>query len=226
MLNPIYEPISNHISAGKFTGILLALLLFIIGFSPLQAIQYKLSRTLKTGNTITLTVPAQIVSVSRNAEKTTFSIWRNGKNYITVNNKHNPQGILPPGTYVVRTSPGGSATITLETNIRPENVKLWGRQNALVKPQWEGNQVVITAPTTITSATYNGTKGMSLVPRVLYYLSPHNRVNPGPKVLDGAGKVLGKTLVGLTLAAGVYSLVPERGTADGIVYGEIVLKVK
>ena len=230
----IFKTFTKNISAGKITGIFLTLL--FVNFSILHATQFKLIRTPQTGNTIKLTVPAQIRSITRDVEKTTYTIWRNGKSYLTVNYTHNPKGILPPGTYIVLASPGGSVSIILNTDILPETIILWGRQNALVKPLWEGNCLVIVKPTTITSATYDGTKGMSIeyqfvvsppqFKRFLYFLSPHNINNPGPKVLDGAGRTVAKTLVGQTLPAGIYRIWPERGTADGIVYGEIVVTVK
>ena len=215
----IFKTFKKNISAGKLTGIFLTLL--FVNFSILHATQFKLIRTPQTGNTIKLTVPAQIKIITRDFDSTTYTIWRNGQSYISVNNKHNPKGILPPGTYTVLASPGRSVSILLDTDIVPETITLWGRHNALVKPLWEGNCLVIVKPTTITSATYDGTKGMSIeyqfavsppqFKRFLYFHSPHNINNPGPKVLDRAGRIVGKTLVGQTLPAGVYRIWPERG---------------
>ena len=211
----------------------LLLTLFIVGvnFAVAEATQFRLFRTPTNGNTITLTTRAKIIRLTRNAKS--YTIWRNRSAYITINQKYNVSGVLPPGNYTLRVSPRGSVTIYLDTQYRPQNIILWGRQHKLVKPLWQGNFVVLCAPTRIVKATYDGTKGIGIFrgrraifgarDRILYYLSPHNRPNPGPKVIGGTG---GKTLVGQTLPPGVYMLVPGRGTADGIVSGQIVLNVR
>ncbi len=213
----------------RFFGIIMAVLFILGSNSALHAAQFKLSKTPQSSSPVKLTARAQIVAVNSSPKGTTYTIWKDGKSYLTVNNEHNPKGILPPGNYTLLASPGGSVTITLDTNIRQEDVILWGRQNAVVKPLWQGNQLVITNPVTIKSFTYDGTKGMGIkqgIGRFLYFISPHNINNPGPKVIDSSGKTAGKTLVGQTLPAGIYTLVPERGTADGIVYGEIRVTIK
>lgn len=215
---------ANCLYCIKFLVLILVVFFIINNLSILHAAQSKLSKTPQSSSPVNLTVRAQIVAVERNPKNATYTIWRNGQSYLTVNNEHNPKGILPPGNYTLLVSPGGSVTITLETNIRQEDVILWGRCNAVVNPLYEGNQLVIASPVTINSATYDGTKGMAVkqgINRFLYLLSAHNIVNPGPKVLDGAGRTVGKTLAGQTLPAGIYTVMPERGTADGIVYGEI-----
>lgn len=208
----------------KITKIMFIILIICGSSSILQAIQSKLFRTPTTGNTLNLTTRAQIVSLSSNAKS--FTLWRNNRRYITSNNKNDIEGILLPGTYILKASPGGSVTITVDTNIRPQNIILWGRIKAIAKPLLEGNYVVITVPTKITSATYDGTKAMAIFngnTRVLYFISPHNRNNPGPRVFGGRG---GKTLVGQILPPGAYRIVPERGIADGMIYGQVVFTVR
>jgi len=181
----------------------------------------------QNGNSVQLTSDAKIVKISRNADS--YAVWRNGVLYISIEKGKKLSGVLPPGNYALRTSIG-SVSIYLETQFKPENITLWGRQNAIVKPLWDGNFVVLSAPTTIVSATYDGTKGMGIFldgqnRAFLHSLSPHNIHNPGPKVFNNTGRYLGKTLIGQTLPPGVYYLVPGKGTADGRVYGQIVLNV-
>jgi hypothetical protein len=206
------------------TKILFTLLMIFVCVPILQAQQFKLIRTPTTGNTVTLTTHAKIMRITRKAES--YSIWKNGKAFINISQKHDVKGVLPPGAYILRTSPGGSVTIDLDTNYRPENIVLWGRQHKIVKPGWEGNYITIRTPAKIIAATYDGTDGMGIFNgrnRILFFLSPHNHFNPGPLVIGGIG---GKTLIGQTLPPGVYYLVPGRGTADGIVYGQITLDVR
>jgi len=185
------------------------------------------SGPVQAGNTIKLTADARIAGVLQNADSMT--VFRNGEVYVTVKKGRTLIGTLPPGEYNLRTSIG-SASIQLDMNFRAEKIILWGRQTALVEPRQEGNIVVLSTATTIVDATYDGTAGMGLF-RInddphrafLLFTSPHNLKNPGPKVTDMTGAVMGKTLVGLTLPAGVYSLTPGRGTADGAVFGQVVL---
>lgn len=198
--------------------------------SMIQATEFKLTRTPNNGNTVTLASPAKIMKITRTTGVKGYSIWKDGKAYITISRyrldgNNGVKGVLPPGKYTLLAT-GGSVTVYLETDYKPENITLWGKQNALVQPLRDGNAIVLCAPTTIVEASYDGTEGMGIFSgdkRVLYYLSPHNIRNPGPKVIGGTG---GKTLVGQTLPAGVYTLVPGRGTATGIVFGKVVLKVK
>ncbi|MGB7297105.1 MAG: hypothetical protein WBC70_16085 [Candidatus Aminicenantales bacterium] len=185
-----------------------------------------LSGPVRDGNTVRLTVAARIVDVSQNTES--FTVFRNGEVFVTVKKGRNLTGIFPPGEYKLRTNIG-SASILLDTDFQAENILLWGRQTALVEPRWEGNYVVLSAPMTIVDATYDGVVGMGLFNldyphrAFLHYTSPHNLQNPGPKVVDILGAEVGKTLVGLTLPAGVWELVPGRRTIDGIVYGQVTL---
>jgi hypothetical protein len=221
---------SGEKRSGLIVKLLLSLFIMFAGVSIIQATEFKLTRTPEKGNTVILTTPARIMRITRTPGIKSYAIWRNGEAYITISRlkfdeNNGVKGVLPPGRYVLKTL-GGSATIYLNTNYRPENINLWGRQNKMVKPLWDGNIVVLCAPTTIVSATYDGTEGMGIFSgsnRVLYFVSPHNRYNPGPRVIGGTG---GKTLVGQILPPGVYRLVPGRGTADGIVSGQIVLNVK
>jgi hypothetical protein len=204
-------------------GILCALILIGGGCLLTPAQQMQLSRTPRSGNTQKLAAPALIMRVARNAKS--FAVWRNGSLFISVGQTAELKGVLPPGTYLLRTSAGGSVTIYLTTRFRAESVILWGRQRAVLKPTWDGNYVVLATPTRITAAAYDGTKGMGIfdhMTRILYYVSPHNRPDPGPRVIGGRG---GKTLVGQVLPPGVYHVVPGRGTGDGIVKGEITLSV-
>ena len=239
-MRKIFYQHSNQPSGEKRFGLIVKLLLslFIIcvNFSIIWATEFSLTRTPTNGNTLILTTSAKIMRITRTQDVESYTIWKDGKAYITVrrfkfNENNGVMGVLPPGRYVLRTL-GGSVTIYLNTNYRPENIILWGRQNKIVKPLWDGNVVVLSAPTTIVSATYDGTKGMGIFDAsqknraFLNYLSPHNFQNPGPKVFSISGTYLGKTLVDQILPPGVYNLVPGRGTADGIVYGQIVLNVK
>lgn len=179
------------------------------------------------GNTVTLTRDAKITRVERHADG--FTVFRGGALYVTVQKGHELSGVLPPGEYTLRTDIG-SVSIHLDTQFNPENVLLWGKQTAVVSPRWEGNFLVLAGPTPIVDAFYDGTDGMGIFPAgsnraFLQYISPHNIHNPGPKVIDASGRVVADSLVGLTLPAGVYSLTPGRGTADGIVQGRVVLAV-
>ncbi|MBU4404659.1 MAG: hypothetical protein L6428_10340 [Candidatus Aminicenantes bacterium] len=236
----IFSNQSNKTSKGDRAGSITKYLLFLfiigVGFSMSQATEFRLFRTPKTGNVVTLTAPAKIMQVSYTQKLESFSIWRNNSLYFTVSpfkftEKNSLKGILPPGEYVLRTL-GGSVTIFLNTVFKPENVALWGMQTALVDPRWDGNVIVICSPTKIISAAYTGTDSMGIFaasqPRraFLKYLSPHNHFNPGPKVFNSAGVYLGKTLEGQTLLPGVYTITPGRGTADGIVNGHIVFQIK
>jgi hypothetical protein len=194
-----------------------------VGFSIMHAQQLTLTRTPISGNTLRLTARALITQITGDAK--CYTIWRNGSAYIS-SQKNEVKGILPPGTYTLKTCPGGSITIYLTTTFQPQNIILWGRQNKLVKPEWEGNYVSLDSPTRIDGATYDGTDGMGIFGgtiRILYFVSPHNHFNPGPKVIGGTG---GKTLVGQILPPGVYHIIPGRGTATGIVYGQIVLTIR
>ena len=179
------------------------------------------------GNTVTLTSDAKIVNVARNADS--FTVFRNGSEYVTIEKGHVLTGVLPPGEYTLRTS-SGRVTILLDTEFTAEKIILWGRQKAIVKPLWEGNYIALGAPTPIVGASYDGTDGMGIFRNrqhraFLQFISPHNMQNPGPKVIDITGAVVAKSLVGQVLPVGVYSLTPGRGTGDGIVYGEVVLNV-
>ncbi len=221
LLNP-----STHLRVA-----LLALIVVFLNTSLSAAQDLRLFRTPKDGNTLKLTKRAMITSVNKSKETANYTIWRNGKAYISITQKHNIQGILPAGTYVLKVDPGASVTIKLSTTIKPQKLTLWGRKNKIVKPLDQGNKVVLTQATTITDATYEGTEGFSISAvqpnthptRVLYFISPHKRGGNGPKVIGGTG---GKTMVGQTLPAGVYLLTPGQGTADGIVSASVVLSIK
>jgi len=213
--------------------ILLSMFIICTSFVSMYGTQFKLFRTPKTGNVVTLTSRAKIVQVVRTRGVKSYAIWRNGKVFVIVNrikftHSNGVIGVLSPGRYVLR-AVGGSVTIVLNTVFKPFNVTLWGRQNKLVKPLWDGNLVVLTAPERIARSSYNGTKGMGIFINtqphraLLYFLSPHNIQNPGPKVIGGVG---GKTLIGQTLPAGVYRIVPGRGRADGIVQGNVILTIR
>lgn len=225
---------SLRILQGKMsrpTVLFLVLLLMGVNGVQLHAREFQLSGTEKSSPVLVLRQRAMIIRVTRTAGLKSYTIMQNGSPYVTIRPfeftaGNGVYGVLPPGSYQLRTL-GGSATIYLNTQFSPENIKLWGRQTALVKPRLDGNKIVLTRPTTIISATYDGTSGMAIVDSrgvpVLNFLSPHSRPNLGPKVIGGRG---GKTLVGQTLPPGVYRLVPRRGQADGIVYGEVVLNVQ
>lgn len=177
------------------------------------------------GNSVTLNRDAKITAVDRNADG--FTVFRNGVAYVTIQKGHDLFGVFPPGEYTLRTDIG-SVSITLDTQFQPENIVLWGKQTAVVNPRWEGNFLALAGPTTIVDASYDGTDGMGIFQNgsnraFLQFISPHNIHNPGPKVIDQSGRVVADSLVGLTLPAGVYSLTPGRGTADGIVQGSVVL---
>ena len=183
----------------------------------------------RDGNTVILTVAAKIDSISRNADS--FTVYRNGIEFVSVEKGKNLAGILPPGEYKLRTGIG-SVNILLDTDFSAENIVLWGRQTALTEPRHEGNYIVLPAVATIVTANYDGVEGMGIFGGIgggeshrafLRYTSPHNLQNPGPKVVDINGAVVGKTLIGLILPAGVYSLTPGRRAVDGVVYGEVVL---
>ena len=218
---------SNYLMKSLFS----VLIIFTFAVS-INATQYKLFRTKTTGNVVILTARAKIVQVQRTNSLKSYSIWRNGSAFINIsivkNSKNNNklQGVLPAGRYILRVL-GGNATIILDTVYRPFKVVLWGRLHKLVKPLYDGNKVILTSPATITSATYNGTLGMGIflnngTRAFLHYLSPHNRGNPGPKVIGGTG---GKTLVGQALPIGQYKLIPGQATRDGIVYGQVVFTI-
>lgn len=210
-------------SSARFSKTLVALILTGCGFLLMPAQTLQLSRSPRSGNTLRLAAPALITRVAMNANS--FTIWRNDSAFVSVNKANQLKGVLPPGTYTLRTSAGGSVTIYLTTRFRAENIVLWGRQNKVVKPLWDGNYVVLAAPTRITRSAYDGTKGMGVFNRqnrILYFIPSHYRPNPGPRVIGGTG---GKTLVGQILPPGVYHIVPGRGTGDGIVKGEITLTV-
>ena len=179
-----------------------------------------------TGNKILLTTAAKIVNVSQDSKS--FTVFRNGVVFVTIEKGRNLTGILPPGEYTLRSSIG-SASIILDTDFQAENLILWGRQTALVYPQGEGNTVVLNTPATIANVTYDGVVGIGIF-RVgdysrafLRFTTPHNLQDPGPKVIDINGAVVGETLVGMTLPAGVWAVTPGRRPIDGIVYAEILL---
>lgn len=187
---------------------------------------------------MTLTVPAKVVLVQRSPDIKSYSLWRNGGHYISINrlkhtNNNGLSGVLPPGRYVLKIlgsaiSLSTSVTITLDTVYQPFKVLLWGRLNKIVKPLWDGNVVVLTKPTVITDFFYDGTNAMGIFPvgvnrAILRFISPHNIHNPGPKVIGGTG---GKTLIGQTLPVGAYTVTPGRGTADGIVNGKVYLTIR
>lgn len=215
----------------------LAMLFLIMNVSLVYGQQIKLwgsqkegtvsSGPVQNGNTIQLTGDARIVGVLQDADSMT--VFRNGDVFVTVQKGRKLIGTFPPGEYKLRTSIG-SASIQLDMDFQAENIILWGRQNALVKPRQEGNIVVLSTAATIIEVTYDGTDGMGLF-RInndahrafLHFTSPYNLQNPGPKVTDITGAVVGKTLVGLTLPAGVYTLTPGRRSIDGIVFGQVVL---
>ncbi|MCJ7526451.1 MAG: hypothetical protein MUP71_14695 [Candidatus Aminicenantes bacterium] len=236
----IFTKQSNKTSKGNRAGAIVKYLLFLfmigVGFSMSQATEFRLFRTPTTGNVVTLTAPAKIMQVVYSQKLERFSIWRNNSLYFSVDRlkyteKNGLKGILPPGTYVLRTL-GGSVTIFLNTVFKPENVVLWGMQTAVVEPRWDGNVIVICSPTKIISAAYTGTDSMGIFAysqphrAFLLFYSPHNHFNPGPKVFNNAGVYMGKILAGQTLPPGVYTITPGRGTADGIVNGHIVFQLK
>ena len=211
--------------------VILALIVVFLNTSLSAAQDLRLFRTPKDGNTLKLTTRAMITDINKSKETTSYTIWRNGKAYISINQKHNIKGILPAGTYVLRVEPGASVTIKLSTTIKPQKLTLWGRKNKLVKPIDQGNKVVLTQPTTITAATYEGSEGFSISAvqpnthptRVLFFISPHKRGGNGPRVIGGTG---GTKMVGQILPAGVYLLTPGQGTGDGIVSANVVLSIK
>jgi len=212
--------------------LLLALFMICVSFSIIQAQELTLTGTPTGGQNLILTVPAKIMRITRTEGVESYTVWLNGSPYVTIrrfNEKNGVNGVLPPGEYALRTI-GGSVTIYLNTAFQQFNTILWGRQNAIVKPLLDGNFVILNAPTAIAEATYDGTKGMSIRRgsfngiTVLHYLSPHNIQNPGPIVLNAQGTNVGKTLVNQLLPPGVYCLVPERRTPEGIVYGQIVFR--
>jgi len=221
-----------------FAKVLLPVLLIFTFSLTIHATQYRLFRTKKAGNVVTLTADAKVVSVQRSPDVKSYSLWRNGRAYITINrvkytNTNGLLGVIPPGRYVLRVlgSPISlmtSVTINLDTVYKPFKVILWGKQNKLVKPLWDGNVVVITKATNIINFFYDGTHSMGIFPfgvhrAILRYISPHNIFNPGPKVIGGRG---GRTLIGQTLPVGIYTLTPGRGKADGIVKGHIVIQIR
>ena len=221
--------------SGMMVRIFLFLFTICVGFSSIQATEYELWRTPKKGNQVTLSSPAKIVQIKRSGALKSYAIWRNGKSYIFMNRikfteNNTLIGVLPPGNYSLSTL-GGSVSIFLNTVYRPVNVVLWGRQTAVVKPRWDGNTIVLSKPTAIMKIYYDGTDGMGIFrlgenQAFYHYLSPHNIHTPGPKVFNIAGRLMGKTLIGLILPPAVYTLTPGRGTADGIVSGQITLTIK
>ncbi|MFZ2071551.1 MAG: hypothetical protein WAV32_08175 [Halobacteriota archaeon] len=235
-MRKIFYKHSKKPSGGKRSGLmvkfLLSLFIICVSFSTIQAQELTLTGTPTGGKSLILTVPAKIMQITRTQGVKSYTIWLNNSPYVTINrfNENNRvKGVLPPGEYALKTL-GGSVTIYLNTVFPPENIILWGRQNAIVQPLLDGNFVVLSAPTAIAEATYDGTKGMSISGglngnRVFHYLSPHNIQNPGPKVFNAQGTNLGKTLVNQVLPPGVYRLVPERLYPESSVYGQIVLKV-
>lgn len=206
------------------------LILFSLSALLAEAKEFKLTGTPSGGQRLVLTANAKIMRISRGSGVTSYTLWRNGQPFVTVrppkfDENNGLKGVLPPGSYVLRTM-GGSVTLFLDTVYKPEKISLWGKKNVLVEPLEDGNIVVLASPAMIVSSFYDGTLGMGIYfesTRVLYFVSPHNRTNPGPKVIGGTG---GKTLVGQTLPAGVYRLNPERGKADGIVRGDVVIEVR
>lgn len=219
------------------TIISLAVILLSLGIPPADGQQFEvwgsqregtgMTGPVSNGNSIVLTTPAQIVGVSQETES--FTVFLNGQAFVTVRKGQNLTGFFPPGRYTLRTDIG-SARIRLNASFQAGNTLLWGRQNALVTPQTEGNVVVLNAPMTIIDVTYDGTQGMGLFAlnlnrnRAFFHYTPrHNTQNPGPKVVDLTGAVVGKSLVGLTLPAGVWELVPGREPVDGIVYAQVIL---
>ncbi len=214
------------------SGPLIISILFLMTLSAVlaHATEFKLTGTPSGGKNVVLTVNAKIMRIARESGVESYTLWRNGQPFVTVKprkleEKNGLKGVLPPGNYVLRTT-GGSVTLYLDTVYKPEKISLWGRRNALVEPLADGNEIVLASPAMIVSSFYDGTVGMGIyfeTTRVLYFVSPHNRTNPGPRVIGGTG---GKTLVGQVLPAGVYHLNPERGVADGIVRGDVVLDVR
>ena len=104
----------------------------------MEAREFKLTSTGTKGNVVLLTTRAKIMRINRTHGLKSYSIWRNGSAYITINplkftEQNGVKGVLPPGRYVLRTL-GGTVTIFLNTNFPAENITLWGRHNALVKP--------------------------------------------------------------------------------------------
>jgi len=179
------------------------------------------------GNSVTLANNAKIVRASRSADS--YAVFRDGELYVSVEKGQNLSGVLPPGEYTLRPDIG-TVSIYLDTSFQAENIILWGRQNAVVKPLWEGNFISLAAPTQIVDAHYDGTEGFGIFrngerPAFMQYISPHYLQDPGPKVIDASGNYLGKGLGGQILPPGTYMLVPGRGTGIGQVYGDVVLNV-
>ncbi|MBN2345798.1 MAG: hypothetical protein JXO51_05350, partial [Candidatus Aminicenantes bacterium] len=208
----------------------LAMLLPLCGAALMPAAEFKVTCTPQMSPALVLPAPAKIMKVTWTTGIKGYTIWKDGTPFVTVHpyrleEGNGVKGVLPPGRYILRAT-GGSVTIHLQTGYSPEKITLWGIQNAVVTPRTDGNRIVLATPTAIVEAAYDGTDGMGIFmgdKRVLYYVSPHNVRNHGPKVIGGTG---GKTLVGQVLPAGVYMLVPGRGTATGRVFGKVVLEVK
>lgn len=215
-----------------FVAFVLTLFVLLTFSFSIHSAQFKLFRTKTNGNNVVLPADAKVVRVQMSRDVKSYTLWRNGRAYITVSRiKNTPNnglvGVLPSGTYVLKIL-GSSGSIFLNTVYKPFKVTLWGKQNKIVKPLWDGNVVALTKPAVISKAYYDGTKGMGIFLQgsnraILHYLSPHNITNPGPRVIGGRG---GKTLVGQTLPVGIYTLTPGRGKADGIIQGRVDFIIK
>ena len=192
---------------------------------------------------VLIPAPALIESANFFGRVDSFALRCNGRLIAHVDLWSNKEmrGVIPAGNCSVTVFGGGSVDIRVETDFGPQTFLMWGKQTALAEPRVSHNYVVLETPATIVSSTYDGTKGMTiwegvadplintdLTNRVFHYISPHDIYGDGPKVIsgpDGNITVVGKTLVGLTLNPGTHWLLPGRGTADGIVYGEVVVSI-
>lgn len=175
---------------------------------------------------LVLTTPATIVNVERRAKS--YTLWKNGKEFVTIQEDMKLAGTLPAGTYILRTDIG-SVTVSLVPTAKPRPQILWARQKKGPNHWFKGNRIVLPAPARIISSAYDGTEAVGIFPAgshhyVYRYLSPHNIREKGPAVLGTNGLIPNaKTLVGLLLGPGVFEIVPGLGTTDRLVYAEIKL---
>lgn len=216
-------------------------MLFVCSSLTVQATTYVLSGSQKAGSisggpkiggkALTLKKPAVITKVNRQAES--FTLWKDGKAFVSGDKNHEVTGLLPAGRYILKTS-AGKVSIHLNDGIKPPAITLWAKQKKGPNHWFKGNRVVLGQAYSITNFRYNGTKGVGIFSVVnnqsthrptYQHISAHNKREKGPRQVDAKGKQL-KTLKGKILGPGVFTCTPGLGTADQIVEASFQLKAK
>ncbi len=221
----------------KSFALIVVTLSFFCAPPSAYAKKFKLTGLQKAGNIahgptvvsppVVLTAPTTIVKIDRHADR--FSLWQNGKVFVTLEKGQELSGMLPAGRYTLVPSVGGNVTIYLDTAIKPQPLTLWAKQKRGPNHWFKGNVVVLSRGYKIVEFKYDGREAVGIFIKdehhyTYRFISRYNIKEKGPAVLTKNKRIPAKTLVGFTLGPGVFVAVPGIGTADGIVYTEIKLK--